>query len=129
MRVRHRKHSLILRLVAKFVPPDRMIGAITIYPFIFYLEESPSKSLVRHELIHVEQVRRVGWFKFYLSYLMFYWAWRMAGTDHNTAYLKIPWENEAYNRQNDDRVWLNNGEPVAEALVQPEDWPDEYKPV
>jgi hypothetical protein len=49
------------------------IKAITLYPFIFfrysslyYLMYDPN--VLKHEMIHVEQIRRVGFFKFYLTY-------------------------------------------------------------
>jgi hypothetical protein len=44
--------------------------AIVLYPFVFYRSEL-SKFLFReHEMVHVDQVRRLGWFKFYISYLI-----------------------------------------------------------
>ena len=43
--------------------------AITLYPFIFYKSKQAKLDYQAHEFIHVEQIRRLGWFKFYASYL------------------------------------------------------------
>ena len=59
-------------IVYRFFPLRRSwIGAITIYPFIFFKRKKDeiSDRLFRHELEHIYQVRRRGWFRFYLSYL------------------------------------------------------------
>lgn len=44
---------------------------MVIYPFMFFKhsKEEVTDRLFRHELEHVYQVRREGWFKFYLTYL------------------------------------------------------------
>lgn len=43
--------------------------AITLYPFIIYRSEKAKDFYRSHEMVHVEQVRRLGWLKFYASYL------------------------------------------------------------
>lgn len=50
------------------------IGAITLYPFIFYNTNTINykenfKTLQKHEMVHVEQVKKIGFFKFYFTYL------------------------------------------------------------
>ena len=50
------------------------IAAITLYPFIFYNMKhkyvvEDHDEVARHELVHIEQVKREGWFKFYYNYL------------------------------------------------------------
>ena len=45
------------------------VEAITLYPFIIYKSEEAVKKHRKHEWVHVEQVRRLGWLRFYLSYL------------------------------------------------------------
>lgn len=47
------------------------IGGITIYPFIFFkrTREEVTDRLFRHEMEHIYQVERLGWFRFYLTYL------------------------------------------------------------
>ena len=44
-------------------------NAITLYPFIIYRSEAAQTTYQAHEFVHVEQVRRLGWFRFYVSYL------------------------------------------------------------
>ena len=72
--------------------------SITLYPFIFYIGE-PSFSLMIHELTHIRQIKEEGVFKFYFKYLSFYLTGRYKGLDHETAYLSIPYEVEAYAAQ------------------------------
>ena len=43
--------------------------AITLYPFIFYESEQARRKYQAHEFVHVEQVRRLGWLRFYAEYL------------------------------------------------------------
>lgn len=62
------------------------VQAITIYPFIFY-HGIPTPEVRRHELVHVNQVLKLGWFKFYSKYL---WEWIRKG------YKNISFEKEAY---------------------------------
>jgi len=50
------------------------IAGITLYPFIFYNKnhkfyKDHFKTLQRHEFIHVDQVYKMGWLKFYFSYV------------------------------------------------------------
>ena len=73
------------------------ISAITIYPYILYslrANEIP-KSLRFHELEHIDQVRRIGWVRFYLSYVLYYLANKASGMSHQKAYKEIPYEKEA----------------------------------
>jgi hypothetical protein len=60
--------------------------------------EIPLK-LLRHELIHIEQIERIGITRFYCTYFRDYLAnlWRFR--NHDTAYRSIPFEQEAYERQ------------------------------
>lgn len=62
-----------IRPVYHFLPLRKTwIGGITIYPFIFFkrTREEVSDTLFRHELEHIYQVRRLGWFKFYFTYIL-----------------------------------------------------------
>ena len=47
------------------------IGGMTIYPFIIFKRkrEEISDTIFRHEMEHIYQVRELGWFRFYLTYL------------------------------------------------------------
>ncbi|WP_020409833.1 hypothetical protein [Hahella ganghwensis] len=92
MKLRIKYRSWIPRLLG--------VDAVTIYPFIFFKhsveqckEASWFPKLFKHELIHVEQVRRLGWWNFYVTYLWFQVAY---------GYKRNPFEVEAYKRQDED---------------------------
>jgi hypothetical protein len=65
--------------------------------------EIPS-TLLRHELIHQEQIDRHGIARFYLVYFRDYLAnlWRFR--NHDAAYRNIPFEKEAYEQERDKEV-------------------------
>ncbi len=62
-------------------------------------ESEVSQTLLRHELIHQEQIDRHGIARFYLIYFRDYFCnlWRLR--DHDAAYRNIPLEKEALERQ------------------------------
>lgn len=70
-----------------FMPPwSSRFTAITLHPFVI-LKSGWSSRTLRHELVHVHQVRRDGWCRFYGRYV---WLW-ITGT----AYRDMPAEVEA----------------------------------
>ena len=91
MKIRHVKSSIMPKILK--------VDAITLYPFILYRSEEPSETLIRHELVHVEQIERIGVFRFYTSYLLEYLSYRIAGDSKTTAYNKISYEKEAYAKE------------------------------
>jgi hypothetical protein len=67
---------------------------------LFSCDESEvSLALLRHELIHLEQMDRHGVWRFYLIYFRDYFInlWRLR--NHNAAYRNVPFEQEAYRRE------------------------------
>jgi hypothetical protein len=56
--------------------------------------------VIAHEHVHVEQIEKIGWWKFYYSYLLEYVKNRFKGLNHNQAYMEISYEKDAYFRQN-----------------------------
>ena len=90
----------IRRKYNNWIPQLLRVGAITLYPFILYkrsktdLKRTPDylKSVFKHEYIHIEQVRRLGWFKFYFLYLI---------ESAKNGYRQNKYEVEAYDRQNE----------------------------
>lgn len=54
--------------------------------------------LLRHELVHVEQWARLGWWRFLRQYLGAYASGRRRGLSHRSAYRAIPLEREAVER-------------------------------
>lgn len=87
----------IRRVYNHWIPQLLNASAITLYPFILF-----SKSIIglkgtqhpahlfKHEYIHIEQIRRMGWFKFYFFYLV---------ENAQTGYDDNKYEIEAYLRQ------------------------------
>lgn len=77
-------------------------AAITLYPFVLFgltKEHAHSLHVIHHECIHVRQVRKLGWLRFYASYV---WEWArsiLSGKSHMDAYNDISFENEAFGNQ------------------------------
>ena len=77
-------------------PVPRGSAAITLGPLIIVRARAAGDAhLLRHELVHVEQWRRLGVAAFLVRYLGAYGRWRLRGHDHRAAYLRIPLEVEA----------------------------------
>ncbi len=86
---------------SKFAKLINVLG-ITLYPFIFMSQNKDycaRNKIIEHEFMHVRQVRKHGWFKFYLTYLYEYFRNRFIGFDSDKAYLEISFEKEAYKSQ------------------------------
>lgn len=76
--------------------------SITLYPFVLLhvdLETAKRTRLLHHELVHVDQIRELGFLRFYFSYLVefarHYWRLR----SWKRAYLSISFERDAYRKQ------------------------------
>lgn len=77
-----------------WTPPfGKRVLAITLHPFVFIRAPFPLTRL-RHELVHVHQVRRDGWVEFYVGYV---WAWLW----HRIRYRNLPAEIEARAHERD----------------------------
>jgi hypothetical protein len=90
MTVRFRYDSWFARLIG--------VGAITLYPFVFVAtkrDETPM-SMVQHEWVHVRQLRTLGWFGFYASYLWKYVVGVFRYGSRDKAYMSVSYEVEAY---------------------------------
>jgi hypothetical protein len=76
------------------VPPGA--AAITIGPVISVRARAAgNERLLRHELVHVEQWRRLGAIGFLVRYVGSYARWRLRGHGHWDAYRHIGLEVEA----------------------------------
>tara|TARA_R110000764_G_scaffold214229_1_gene300705 strand:+ start:452 stop:733 length:282 start_codon:yes stop_codon:yes gene_type:complete len=82
-----------------FIPKMLKVDAITIYPFIFFASKTMNRTILSHELIHINQVETYGWFRFYSSYAVEYLSYRLRGDSPDVAYNKISYEIEAYRKQ------------------------------
>lgn len=76
------------------------IQGIVLYPFVLYAAARPDEILLNHERIHVEQIKRDGFIRFYSTYLVEYISWRMKKKSHDEAYRHISYEQEAYRHHN-----------------------------
>lgn len=61
-----------------------------------YIEGGDVESILRHELVHVRQIRRLGLFRFYWSYIREYVTNRRRGMRAVEAYRAISLEEEAF---------------------------------
>lgn len=93
MKIRVVRNSLLAKILK--------VEGIVLYPFIFFYSANPSVKIINHELIHILQIKRDGFFKFYFTYLKEYLQLRMKGLNHHDAYLAISYEAEAYSHQGD----------------------------
>ena len=88
------RHPDHWRWVGGPVPPGA--AAITIGPVVCVRARAAGdERLLRHELVHVAQWRRLGYVGFLRRYLLAYAWWRAHGHGHVAAYRRIPLEVEA----------------------------------
>lgn len=97
------------------LPLLRRYSAIVLGRRCYLKGSDPSETLIRHEMVHQEQMNRVGLFRFYVIYLCNYF-WNLARfRDHDRAYREIPFEKEAYARESDQRVLASVNENQAQS--------------
>lgn len=68
-------------------------NGLTLYPYIFISVRSTdtrAPTILSHEMVHIDQVKRYGFFKFYMLYLVYYIRY---------GYKEHPFEKEAYEKQ------------------------------
>lgn len=80
------------------------LAGIVLYPFVLVYDKSKPK-LINHELIHFQQAKECGFFKFYYLYLYFW-----IKTDF--SYYDIPFEKEAFLNER-DKSYLSSREFMA----------------
>jgi hypothetical protein len=75
--------------------------AIVFYPFVFFADtfENTSKPLLNHEYIHIMQIKKYGFFKYYYLYLKDYFKNLIKYKNHLDAYYNIKFEVEAYENE------------------------------
>ena len=81
-------------------------GAITLYPFILVVcskELALQDDILSHEMVHIEQVRTLGWLNFYSHYLWYFFKSYVKTWSFYTAYMAIPFEIEAYAHEHDQK--------------------------
>jgi len=77
-------------------PVPRGSAGITLGNLIIVRSQAPPARLIRHELVHVAQFRRLGVLRFLTGYVLQYLRWRVLGYPHRGAYRRISHEIEAY---------------------------------
>lgn len=91
-------------LFNSFLPKINNSQAITLYPFVFVAvskEDAARTYIIAHELIHVKQIRKLGWFKFYFSYFCEFMANLRATKNFWFAYYNVSFEMDAFRREVD----------------------------
>jgi len=109
------------KLVVKrwWIPlPLGRFAALTIYPFIFVRRKGIDRTIVRHEMIHIWQVRKTGWLWFYLGYI-----WKST----HTKYHNLPVEIEAYDNQTNAQYLPRQLEQCVDLLMH-EYWASQGEP-
>jgi len=81
-----------------WLPKFLKVEGITFNPYIF-LAEKKKERLVNHEMIHIEQYKECGFFGFLSKYVRFWFKDYLKYKSYNTAYMRIPFEKEAYENQ------------------------------
>lgn len=88
------RHPGHWRWVGGPVPPGA--AAMTLGKLVLVRRRAVGdERLLRHELVHVAQWRRLGVVGFLRRYLVAYARWRLRGHPHGAAYRRIPLEVEA----------------------------------
>jgi hypothetical protein len=95
MKVKELRGTSLAKIICSIAGAD----GITLYPFILYKSKYPSKTLVTHEHVHVGQIKKLGVFRFYTSYLLEYFSYRVRGDSQMVAYNRISYEKEAYAKE------------------------------
>jgi len=77
------------------------LEGIVLYPFVFISmpKDKVSPKILKHELTHVEQVRREGPLKFYTKYLYYIYKSRQQNGNFLSAFLYNEYEDEAYENE------------------------------
>ena len=92
MRIERRDGAVLV--ISRWAAPGA--DATTLGRFVFVRERAvDSRRLIRHELVHVRQWRRLGVAGFSVRYLGAYLRWRVRRYPHWAAYRRVPLEIEA----------------------------------
>lgn len=96
------------------VAPFINVNAMALFPFILLREDKMRNDavLLNHERIHLRQQAELFVLPFYVLYLLNYVLNFARYCNHYTAYLKISFEQEAYQKEADlaylsGRKWFN----------------------
>lgn len=79
------------------------VDGIVLYPFILIAKKQydAHPSLLKHELTHVHQVKRHGFWLFYATYIYYIIQNLIKSGNCNTAFIENEFEYEAYGIENE----------------------------
>jgi hypothetical protein len=69
-----------------------------------HVRDEDFASLVRHEMVHVRQMARLGLVRFLWRYILEYIRNRLRGLSHDDAYLAVSFEVEAFAAEREQTV-------------------------
>ncbi len=76
------------------------VAGITLGRRIYLAEGAELARSLRHELVHVRQIARTGFFSFYWKWIAEYVSNRRKGMSSDEAYRRISFEEEAFAEEN-----------------------------
>ena len=90
-----------MKVVFNSILPFRGFTAVNLFGILFMRDREKFEcSLVRHEAIHTEQMKELGYIGFYVLYF-FEWLYRLV-FHTKTAYRGISFECEAFDHQDEE---------------------------
>lgn len=102
-----------------WIPRLLSVEGITLYPRILLsdsYEVAYTNRTLNHEFIHVAQIRKLGFLRFYVSYLFDYFVLYLKYRSKQKAYRSIPYEIEAYGNQ--DSTPIPNDVKMVDGILQ-----------
>jgi len=88
-------------LQAKWLPSFLHAEAVVTYPFVLFFQKKGrvQKTTLRHEIVHIRQIRSVGFLKFTALYYFELLRGLLKYRSFERAYWDNPYEKEAYQKQ------------------------------
>ena len=79
------------------------LDGLVLYPFILISEKKENTPIItlKHEFIHIEQIKRYGVFYFYYKYLTYILKFWNETDDITRGFIENEFEEEAYSRENE----------------------------
>jgi|SRR5581483_4386264 len=107
-----RKAAIIRRGFPWWLRPFLMreVAAITLGRRIYLAPAvADVERLLRHELVHVRQIERLGWFRFYFTWVREYLGNRRRGDSSHQAYRRISLEQQAFAAEENESPYNEAG--------------------
>jgi len=79
------------------------LDGLVLYPFILISEKKENTQIItlKHEFIHIEQIKKYGVFYFYYKYIIYILKYWNETDDITRGFIENDFEEEAYNRENE----------------------------